>query len=72
MAKIILCKLEGTRDVFESGGMAASTSLAPRLPCAGSSDSGTLSFRLRRSIIRGWGLHNQVPSSEEGLQPLPQ
>ena len=46
--------------------------LPPWLPCAGCSDSGTLSFRLRRSIIRGWGLHHQVPSSEEGLQPLPQ
>lgn len=35
------------------------------------SDS-TLSFRLRCSIIRGWGLHHQVPSSEEFIQPLPQ
>lgn len=35
------------------------------------SDS-ALSFRLRCSIIRGWGLHQQVPSSEEFIQPLPQ
>lgn len=33
---------------------------------------GALSFRLRCSIIRGWGLHHQVPSSEEFIQPLPQ
>lgn len=30
------------------------------------------SFRLRCSVIRGWGLHHQVPSSEEFIQPLPQ
>lgn len=45
------------------------------LPLCGSwahcSDS-VLSFRLRRSIIRGWGLHHKVPSSEEFIQPLPQ
>lgn len=45
------------------------------LPLSGSwahcSDS-VLSFRLRCSIIRGWGLHHKVPSSEEFIQPLPQ
>lgn len=45
------------------------------LPHCGSwahcSDS-VLSFRLRCSIIRGWGLHHKVPSSEEFIQPLPQ